>query len=98
MISNYTDFKKEIEKYNQETIKKKLLLHSCCAPCSSHVLTVIAKAFDLTILFDNPNIYPKEEIIEDNKEEKEPKKKIILRIFDIFLLIIKRILSFFKRR
>ena len=61
MISNYTDFKKEIEKYNQETIKKKLLLHSCCAPCSSHVLTVIAKAFDLTILFDNPNIYPKEE-------------------------------------
>ena len=40
------------------------------------------------------NLYPKE----DNKEEKEPKKKLILRIFDIFLLIIKRILSFFKRR
>ncbi len=44
------------------------------------------------------NLYSKEEIIEDNKEEKEPKKKLMLRIFDIFLLIIKRILSFFKKR
>ena len=80
MISNYTDFKKEIEKYNQETIKKKLLLHSCCAPCSSHVLTVIAKAFDLTILFDNPNIYPKEEFDYRLEELKELVKKMNLNI------------------
>ena len=80
MISNYTDFKKEIEKYNQETIKKKLLLHSCCAPCSSHVLTVIAKTFDLTILFDNPNIYPKEEFDYRLEELKELVKKMNLNI------------------
>lgn len=80
MISNYTDFKKEIEKYNQETIKKKLLLHSCCAPCSSHVLTVIAKAFDLTILFDNPNIYPKEEFDYRLEELNELVKKMNLNI------------------
>ena len=83
MISNYTDFKKEIEKYNQETIKKKLLLHSCCAPCSSHVLTVIAKTFDLTILFDNPNIYPKEEF--DYRLE-ELKELLMLSIYHMTMI------------
>lgn len=33
-----------------------LLLHSCCAPCSSAVLSVLCKHFDITIFFYNPNI------------------------------------------
>ena len=41
--------------------KPTLLLHSCCAPCSSYVLEYIAKYFDITILYYNPNIFPKEE-------------------------------------
>lgn len=36
--------------------KDKLLLHVCCAPCSSHVLEVLNEEFDITILFYNPNI------------------------------------------
>ena len=46
-----------------ESIKepKKLLLHSCCAPCSSHVITFLTKHFDITILYYNPNIAPIEE-------------------------------------
>ena len=40
---------------------KKLLLHSCCAPCSSHVITELTPYFDITILYYNPNIYPYEE-------------------------------------
>ena len=38
-----------------------LLLHACCAPCSSYVLEYLSKYFNITILYYNPNIYPKEE-------------------------------------
>ena len=40
---------------------EKLLLHSCCGPCSSGVLEDLCKKYDVTILFYNPNIYPLEE-------------------------------------
>ena len=36
--------------------KKKLLLHACCAPCSSYVIEYLSKYFDITILYYNPNI------------------------------------------
>mgnify|MGYP000020879786 FL=1 len=61
LISNYNDFKKQLAILAKTKDRKKLLLHSCCAPCSSHVLTLLAHIFDVTILFDNPNIYPEEE-------------------------------------
>lgn len=51
----------EIEKVKQSGSKATLLLHSCCAPCSSHVLSVLQKYFHITIFFYNPNIYPLEE-------------------------------------
>ncbi len=35
---------------------KKLLLHSCCGPCSTHVINVLKNDYDLTILYYNPNI------------------------------------------
>ncbi len=38
-----------------------ILLHSCCAPCSSWVITFLTKYFDITILYYNPNISPIEE-------------------------------------
>lgn len=41
--------------------KKKLLLHACCAPCSSYVLETLTKYFDITILYYNPNITEKKE-------------------------------------
>lgn len=40
---------------------ERLLLHSCCGPCSSYVLDVLTKHFDVTLLYYNPNIYPSEE-------------------------------------
>ena len=46
----------------------KLLLHSCCAPCSSAVIERLSKFFDITILYYNPNIEPYEEY-EKRKEE-----------------------------
>ena len=38
--------------------KPTLLLHACCAPCSSYVLEYLNEFFDITLYFYNPNIYP----------------------------------------
>ena len=40
---------------------QKLLLHSCCAPCSPHVIRTLAAEYDLSVLFYNPNIHGAEE-------------------------------------
>ena len=41
--------------------KPRLLLHSCCAPCSSSVIERLGEYFTLTVFYDNPNIYPEAE-------------------------------------
>lgn len=48
---------------------KKILLHSCCGPCSSYVITFLSNYFDITILYYNPNISPKEEYEKRKKEQ-----------------------------
>lgn len=47
-----------------------LLLHSCCAPCSSYVLEYLAQFFDITIFYYNPNISPEEEFIKRALEQR----------------------------
>ena len=44
-------------------VKPKLLIHACCAPCSTYVIDQLAKSTDLTIYFFNPNIHPEEEYL-----------------------------------
>lgn len=39
----------------------KLLVHSCCAPCSSYCLEYLSDYFQITVFYYNPNIYPEEE-------------------------------------
>ena len=56
--------------------KPKLLLHSCCAPCSSHVITLLKDYFDVTVFFYNPNIYP--------LQEYEKRKQETIRLINIF--------------
>jgi epoxyqueuosine reductase len=41
--------------------RQRLLLHACCAPCGTHPFTVLREAFEITVLFDNPNIFPESE-------------------------------------
>jgi len=42
--------------------EKKVLLHSCCAPCAGEIMeSMVASGIDLTIFFYNPNIHPREE-------------------------------------
>lgn len=52
---------KELAVIEKDGRKPKLLMQSCCAPCSSYVLEYIAKYFDLTLFFYNPNIFPETE-------------------------------------
>jgi len=47
---------------------KTILMHSCCAPCSSHVLTLLSNYFKITVIYYNPNIEPIEEY-EKRKQE-----------------------------
>lgn len=56
--------------------KPTLLLHSCCAPCSSYCITYLKEYFDITILYYNPNIEPIEEY---NKRKDEQ-----IRLCNIF--------------
>ena len=52
---------KLIEKITKEGRRPKLLLHACCAPCSSYCLEYLSEYFDIEIFYYNPNIAPKEE-------------------------------------
>lgn len=51
----------EIEKNKKANIKPTLLLHACCAPCSSAVLEYLYEHFKITLFFYNPNISPESE-------------------------------------
>lgn len=66
MLINY--HKLCLEEISKLTNTKKILLHSCCAPCSSYVISFLSKHFDITVLYYNPNIAPQEEY-EKRKQE-----------------------------
>lgn len=51
----------KIEEIKNQNIKPTLLLHACCAPCSSAVLEYLYKHFKITLFFYNPNISPESE-------------------------------------
>lgn len=66
MKINYNELmEREIKKFSE---KRTLLLHSCCAPCSTEVITRLKDYFVITILYYNPNIEPIEEY-EKRKQE-----------------------------
>ena len=52
------NYQKQLEEVikQEKNNRKKLLLHSCCAPCSSYVLEYLREYFDITVFFYNPNI------------------------------------------
>ncbi len=53
----------EIEYIKRNNLKPTLLLHACCAPCSSAVLEKLSEIFDITLFFYNPNISPESEFV-----------------------------------
>ncbi len=59
-----------------EDKNKRVLLHSCCGPCSSYVIEYLSRHFDLTVYFYNPNIHPEEEYF----HRLETQKKLIEKV------------------
>ena len=68
------NFQKKLEERIAEEAKAgrvpRLLLHSCCAPCSSYVLEYLSAFFLITVFYYNPNISPKEEYEARTAEQK----------------------------
>ncbi len=58
-----------IEENKKKNIRPRLLLHSCCAPCSSYVLEYLSRFFEITVYYYNPNIYPPEEFYKRSAEQ-----------------------------
>ena len=59
--TNYQKFLKQIEEVKKLDYKPSLLLHSCCAPCSCYPLLLLKDYFNITIYYNNSNIYPQSE-------------------------------------
>ena len=69
------NYQKELEKIIERHVEKgetpTLLLHSCCAPCSSYVLEYLSQYFKITVFYYNPNIYPDDEYYKRVREQRE---------------------------
>ena len=52
---------KVIQDWQRETKRPRILLHSCCAPCSTYTLEYLTQFADVTVYYDNPNIHPRME-------------------------------------
>lgn len=72
MAANHRNYQKEMEKIIEslQGERKSLLLHSCCAPCSSAVLEKLQEIFEITVFFYNPNISETEEYRKRVEEQK----------------------------
>ena len=70
------EMEKIIEKHRKNSQVPSLLLHSCCAPCSSYVLETLSEDFQITVFYYNPNIYPEDEYWKRVEEQKEFIRKL----------------------
>ena len=68
---NKRNYQKEMEQVldKEKGGLPRLLIHSCCAPCSSYVLEYLSQYFSITVFYYNPNIYPPEEYDKRVKEQ-----------------------------
>ena len=57
----------------------RLLLHSCCAPCSSYVLEYLSDYFRITVFYYNPNIAPEKEYAQRVQEQQRLIREMPLR-------------------
>ena len=70
---NTVNYQKELDRIIENLTERgevpTLLMHSCCAPCSSYCLSYLAEYFHITIYYYNPNIYPETEYQKRVKEQ-----------------------------
>lgn len=65
-----------IDNIVKDSLCPSLLMHSCCAPCSSYCLLYLAKYFSITIFYYNPNISPEEEYYKRVREQQRLIKEL----------------------
>ncbi len=71
MNENYQKILEKTIAYHVEKSEvPSVILHSCCAPCSSYVLEYLSEYFAITVFYYNPNIYPDEEYTKRVEEQK----------------------------
>ena len=69
-MNTKVNYQKELEKLIKNISPNvKLLLHSCCAPCSSYVISYLSNYMDITVFYYNPNITEREEYMKRAKEQ-----------------------------
>lgn len=82
------NYQKQLDKIIEELRDEvpSLLLHTCCAPCSSYCIEYLAEYFNITVLYYNPNIYPEAEYLKRKAEQKrlisEMKTKYPVKMLD----------------
>lgn len=91
---NERNYQRELDKITAEIERDgkapTLLLHACCAPCSSYCLEYLSRYFSITVLFYNPNIYPGDEYQKRAAEvrrlisELKVKNEVSLEVCDFF--------------
>lgn len=80
-MANKRNYQKELERVIDGLDGKvpTLLLHSCCAPCSSYVLEYLSEYFQITLFYYNPNIYPPEEYKKRVQEQQDLIRRMEVR-------------------
>ena len=76
MTNDIRKKQEEMMRASADTPRKKMLLHSCCGPCSTAVLEQLIPVFDIDVFFYNPNIQPPAEYEKRLTAQKEVLKKI----------------------
>lgn len=77
------NFQRELDALIAENEKRgrvpRLLLHACCAPCSSYCLEYLSKYFEITLLYYNPNITDAEEYLKRAEELKRLARELPMK-------------------
>lgn len=69
--NDFREMERTLSALKKQGERKKLFLHSCCAPCSTHAIKLLGEVFDVTVFYFNPNIYPQREYEKRLAEQKK---------------------------
>ncbi len=72
-MNSYSEFETFLSSLKR---KPRLLLHSCCGPCSTSVLELLSKYFIVDVYYYNPNIYPFDEYVKRKNEQERLIKEL----------------------
>lgn len=68
-INYQIKMEEQLYKIEKSGYTPRLLLHSCCGPCSSYVISYLTDYFHLDVIYYNPNIYPEDEYVHRKNEQ-----------------------------